>query len=164
MKAHYALDRIDVKILAELQANGRISNVELAERVHLSPSPCLARVKKLQDSGYILGYCARINAAKLGKSMTVFTEVTLKSHHHSEFARFQDAVKKVENCIECHIVSGGYDYLLKFVTPGIAEYQTIMENLVEKDVGIDLYFSFIVISSPFSKQNEPLLNLFSERL
>ncbi|MGR3651710.1 MAG: Lrp/AsnC family transcriptional regulator, partial [Roseovarius sp.] len=80
------LDRIDIRILAELQRNGRITNVELADLVHLSPSPCLTRVKKLQKSGYITGYSALINVAKLGDTLTVFTEFTLKNHRQIDFA------------------------------------------------------------------------------
>ena len=82
------LDRIDIKILHELQKNGRITNVELADLVHLSPSPCLMRVKKLQSEGYIEGYSAQINIAKLGQTLTVFTEITLKNHRQMDFARF----------------------------------------------------------------------------
>ena len=123
------LDRIDIRILHELQKNGRITNVELAELVHLSPSPCLQRVKKLQSEGYISGYSAQIDVAKLGQTLTVFTEVTLKNHRQIDFARFQQAAEKVEEIIECHLISGGYDYLLKFVTAGISDYQEIMERL-----------------------------------
>ncbi len=82
------LDRIDIKILYELQKNGRITNVELAELVNLSPSPCLMRVKKLQSEGYIEGYSAQINVGKLGQTLTVFTEITLKNHRQIDFARF----------------------------------------------------------------------------
>ena len=80
------LDRIDIKILHELQKNGRVTNVELAELVSLSPSPCLIRVKKLQAEGYIEGYSAQINMTKLGQTLTVFTEVTLKNHRQIDFA------------------------------------------------------------------------------
>src|SRR5918995_2705189 len=114
------LDRIDLKILSELQKNGRTTNVELAELVHLSPSPCLMRVKKLQQEGYISGYSAQIDVAKLGQTLTVFTEVTLKNHRQIDFARFQQAAEKVEEVIECHLISGGYDYLLKFVTAAVS--------------------------------------------
>lgn len=161
LQLQYKLDRIDIRILAELQKNGRISNVELADLVHLSPSPCLARVKKLQQGGYILGYSALINSAKLGDALTVFTEVTLRNHRQTDFARFQQGVEKNECCVECHLVSGGYDYLLKFVTDGISGYQEIMEGLLEKDVGIDRYFSFVVIKSPFVKRQAPLMRLYS---
>lgn len=87
------LDRIDIKILYELQKNGRITNVELAELVNLSPSPCLMRVKKLQSEGYIEGYSAQININKLGQTLTVFTEITLKNHRQIDFARFLGVVE-----------------------------------------------------------------------
>src|SRR5918995_1904782 len=145
------LDKIDIKILSELQKNGRISNVELADLVHLSPSPCLMRVKKLQVEGFITGYLAKIDVSKLGQTLTVFTEITLKNHRQTDFARFLATVDKIEEVMECHLVSGGYDYLMKFVTSGIVEYQTIMERLIDMDIGIDKYFSFVVLKSPIVK-------------
>jgi DNA-binding Lrp family transcriptional regulator len=154
------LDRIDIRILHELQKNGRITNVELAELVHLSPSPCLMRVKKLQKSGYITGYSAQIDIAKLGPTLTVFTEITLKNHRQIDFSRFQQAIEKIEEAIECHLISGGYDYLVKFVTAGISDYQSIMERLIDAEVGIDKYFSFVVIKTPFAKSHLPLRTLF----
>ena len=147
------LDRIDIKILYELQKNGRITNVELAELVNLSPSPCLMRVKKLQAEGYI-------DINKLGQTLTVFTEITLKNHRQIDFARFLGVVEKIDQVVECHLVSGGYDYLLKFVTSGIVEYQSIMERLTDMDVGIDKYFSFVVLKSPIIKSHMPLTSLF----
>ncbi|CAO3425021.1 Lrp/AsnC family transcriptional regulator [Azospirillum endophyticum] len=154
------LDRIDIKILHQLQKNGRITNVELAELVNLSPSPCLMRVKKLQAEGYIEGYTAQINVSKLGQTLTVFTEVTLKNHRQIDFARFLAAVKKIEQMLECHLVSGGYDYMLKFVTSGIGEYQEIMEKLTDMDIGIDKYFSYVVLKSPIVRAHMPLTTLF----
>lgn len=150
------LDKIDIKILVELQKNGRITNIELAELVHLSPSPCLMRVKKLQAEGYITGYSAQIDIAKLGQMLTVFTEVTLRNHRQIDFVRFLGALEKIDSVVECHLASGGYDYLVKFITAGIAEYQAIMERLVELDVGIDKYFSFVVLKSPIQKTHLPL--------
>jgi DNA-binding Lrp family transcriptional regulator len=154
------LDRIDIKILHELQKNGRITNVELADLVNLSPSPCLMRVKKLQSEGFIEGYSALINVSKLGQTLTVFTEVTLKNHRQIDFARFLAAVEKVDQLIECHLVSGGYDYMLKFITAGIGEYQTIMERLTDMEIGIDKYFSFVVLKSPIVRSHIPLTSLF----
>lgn len=162
MHPRVKLDRIDVKILSELQKNGRITNVELAELVNLSPSPCLMRVKKLQAAGYITGYSARIDIAKLGETLTVFTEVTLKNHRQNDFSRFQSTVEKFDSVVECHLISGGYDYLLKFVTGGIVDYQNQMERLIGMDVGIDKYFSFVVIKSPFIKHHVPLTSIFAE--
>ncbi|MCC5960031.1 MAG: Lrp/AsnC family transcriptional regulator [Rhodobacteraceae bacterium] len=160
----HKLDRIDVKILAELQRNGRITNVELADLVALSPSPCLMRVKKLQQAGFISGYSAQIDVSKLGETLTVFTEFTLKNHRQIDFARFQEALEKVDSCIECHLVSGGYDYLAKFVTAGIADYQNIIEALIDREIGVDKYFSFVVIKTPFAKTQFPLTRLFADRV
>jgi DNA-binding Lrp family transcriptional regulator len=161
----YKHDRIDLKILAELQLNGRITNVELADKVALSPSPCLMRVKKLQKAGYISGYAAKIDVRKLGETLTVFTEFTLKNHRQIDFARFQEALERIDSCVECHLVSGGYDYLAKFVCGGIADYQTIVETLIDRDdVGIDKYFSFVVMKTPFVKTQIPLSRLFADRV
>lgn len=157
------LDQIDIKILYELQKNGRIANVDLAERVNLSPSPCLMRVKKLQAEGYITGYSARIDMTKLGQALTVFTEITLKNHRQADFARFLSVVEKIDQVIECHLVSGGYDYLVKFVTGGIVEYQELMERLIDLDIGIDKYFSFVVLKSPIVKPHMPLTSLYPMR-
>lgn len=163
MTTRLKLDRIDIKILAELQRNGRITNVELAEVVNLSPSPCLMRVKKLQQAGYITSYSAQIDVARLGETLTVFTEFTLKNHRQIDFARFQEALEKIDSCVECHLVSGGYDYLAKFVTSGITDYQAIVEGLIDRNVGIDKYFTFVVLKTPFVKSQIPLTRLFADR-
>lgn len=156
------LDKMDIKILSELQKNGRISNVELAELVHLSPSPCLMRVKKLQAEGFITGYSAQIDVSKLGKTLTVFTEITLRNHRQNDFARFLAAVERIDSVVECHLVSGGYDYLVKFITADITEYQTIIERLIEMDIGIDKCFSFVVLKSPIVKSYLPLDVIFDK--
>jgi len=150
------LDKIDVKILAELQKNGRVSNVELAELVNLSASPCLMRVKKLHAEGYITGYSARIGLEKLGPILTTFTEITLRNHRQADFARFLATIEKIDSVTECHLASGGYDYLVKFMTAGIAEYQAIMERLVELDIGIDKFFSYVMLKTPILRAQPPL--------
>jgi DNA-binding Lrp family transcriptional regulator len=154
------LDRLDLRILAQLQKNGRMTNVDLAGAVGLSASPCLIRVKRLEQAGYIGGYSAQIRMDKLGDLLTVFTEVTLTDHHREDFARFETAVAALDEIIECHLVSGGYDYLLKFTTRGVNHYQELMEGLLERDIGIEKYFSFIVIKSPFIKTHYPIERLF----
>lgn len=153
------LDRIDINILAQLQRNGRITNIELAKNVALSPSPCLLRVKRLEEAGYITSYNARIDLSKLGETITVFTEVTLSSHHREDFAKFETSIRAIDEVIECHLVSGGYDYLLKFVTRGVAHYQSVMENILEREIGVAKYFSYIVIKSPVLKDGVPLRKL-----
>lgn len=160
MSAPIKLDRLDLRILAQLQKNGRMTNVDLADAVGLSASPCLIRVKRLEQAGYIGGYSAQIRMDKLGDILTVFTEVTLEDHHREDFARFEKAVYAVDEIVECHLVSGGYDYLLKFITRGVNHYQELMEDLLARNIGIEKYFSFIVIKSPFIKTHYPIERLF----
>lgn len=157
------LDRIDLKILTKLQQFGRITNVELADAVGLSPSPCLTRVKRLEKAGYITGYGAQLNLRKLGEFLTVFTEVTLSEHRQGDFSRFETRIAKIDEIAECHLVSGGYDYLLKFVARGVAHYQSIIEGMLESDFGIEKYFSYVVIKSPFIKHHYPIQNLFGNQ-
>ncbi len=156
------LDRIDLKILGELQSRGRISNVELAELVGLSPSPCLQRTKRLESAGYIVGYGAQLDLVKLGEMVVVFTEMTLADHRRSDFARFEAALAGIDEVVECHLVSGGYDYLLKFVTRGISHYQSVIEAMLDGGLGIEKYFSYIVIKTPIQKLRYPLTRLFGD--
>jgi len=156
------LDRIDLKILAKLQQEGRITNVELADAIGLSPSPCLTRVKRLEKAGYISGYGAHVNFNKLGEFLTVFTEVTLSEHRLGDFSRFESRIAKINEIVECHVVSGGYDYLLKFVVRGVSHYQSIIEGMLKSDYGIEKYFSYVVIKSPFIKHQFPIQNLFGQ--
>jgi DNA-binding Lrp family transcriptional regulator len=155
------LDHIDLRILSHLQKNGRITNVDLADAVGLSASPCLMRLKRLEKAGYITGYSAHINLNKLGNTITIFTEVTLSDHRRSDFARFETYVRNVAEIIECHLVSGGYDYLLKFITRSVDHYQSIIEHLLEQSIGIEKYFSYIVIKSVFLKNYLPLEDFFT---
>jgi DNA-binding Lrp family transcriptional regulator len=154
------LDRIDMKILAQLQRNGRMTNVNLSDAVGLSASPCLLRVKRLEKAGYISGYGAQINLPKLGETVTVFTEITLSDHTKEYFTRFETAMQRIDEALECHMVSGGYDYLVKFVTRGLTHYQEIVEGMLERNIGISKYFSYIVIRTPIRKFEYPLDKLF----
>lgn len=158
------LDRLDFKILAQLQRNGRVTNVDLANAVGLSPSPCLSRVKRLEKAGYITGYGAHIALAKLGSTLTVFTQVTLKDHRTQDFSKFEQRARRVDEIIECHLVSGGYDYLLKFITRDVMHYQGVIEEILEGGFGIEKYFSFIVIKSPIIKRYDPIDILFEDKL
>jgi len=153
------LDRIDINILAHLQRHGRITNIELAEAVNLSASPCLVRVKRLEKEGFLTSYNARIDISKLIETRTVFTEVTLERQQQSDFARFESKIASVEEVIECHLISGGYDYLLKFVTTGVSHYQRVIERILSGDFGVAKYFSYIVIKSPVEKPYVPIQNL-----
>ena len=119
-----AIDRIDLKILNVLQTDGRISNLKLAESVALSPTAVLARVQRLTKSGYILGYEARLNPIKLGVGMMVFVEVLLDRTTPNVFDAFKAAVQVYPEIMECHMVAGGFDYLLKTRMLDMAAYRT----------------------------------------
>ena len=136
-----------------------MTNANLADAVGLSASPCLQRVKRLESAGYITGYGAQINLAKLTESITVFTEITLIDHRKEDFVRFEANLRNVDELMECHLVSGGYDYLLRFVSRNINHYQERMENLLERNIGIEKYFSYIVLKSPIVKNVLPLKTL-----
>ena len=117
------LDRIDLKILQALQQDGRLSNLKLAESVGLSPTAVLARVQRLTREGYILGYEARLNPLKLGAGMLVFVEVLLDRTSPNVFDAFKAAVQIRPEIMECHMVAGGFDYLLKTRTADMAHYR-----------------------------------------
>lgn len=158
----FKLDRIDIRILAHLQRSGRIANVDLADAVGLSPSPCLIRVKRLEKGGFVTGYGAQVEMEKIGNVQMVFTQVTLSDHRREDFAKFEAAARKIDEITECHLVSGGFDYLLKFVTTGVVHYQTIIEGLLDAHIGIEKYFSYIVIKSPFTKSYYPVEKLYAQ--
>ncbi|WP_110684927.1 Lrp/AsnC family transcriptional regulator [Salinicola aestuarinus] len=156
------LDRIDVAILTELQRDGRVANAQLASRVGLSPSPCLSRVKRLQEAGYIEGYSARLSLARLGASVTLFVEVTLDNHRRDSFERFEAAISAAPEVMECHQVSGGYDYLLRIAVPRLSEFQQLMESWLNREIGIARYVSYVVTKTPLNRVEVPLQHLLND--
>jgi len=116
-------DRIDLRILRVLQSDGRIPNLKLAEAVSLSPTAVLARTQRLQREGYILGYEARLNPLKLGLGMMVFVEVLLDRTTPNVFDEFKAAVQVRDEIMECHMVAGGFDYLLKTRMADMSAYR-----------------------------------------
>ncbi len=162
MRAGTALDWMDFKILAKLQREGRASNVEVADAVGLSPSPCLARIKRLQKIGIITGYGANLSLAMLGKYITIFVEITIDRHHRRHLQRFEDVAEQMAEVLECYNVSGGYDYLVKIIARDTDHFQTVMEGLLGSDGGIKRFKSYIVLRQPFRKTEYPLRLLFEE--
>ncbi|MFD2261822.1 Lrp/AsnC family transcriptional regulator [Lacibacterium aquatile] len=145
------LDRIDLKILATMQTQGRITNLKLAEAVGLSPSPCLERVKRLEAAGYIKRYIADLDLDLLARNVMVFAEVTLNNHTGEDYDRFERSIADLPEVVEAWSVGGGYDYLLKFVCSDIKDYQALSESLLNASIGIDKFFSYVVIkpAKPF---------------
>lgn len=124
------IDRIDARILRVLQVDGRISNLKLAEAVHLSPTAVLERVKRLAREGYILGYEARLNPAKLGAGLLVFVEVLLDRTVHDVMDNFKAAVQVRPEILEAHLVAGGFDYLLKTRVADMAAYRQFIGSVI----------------------------------
>jgi len=124
------LDRIDRKILRTLQAEGRIAITELAERVGLSATPCSERVKRLERDGFILGYHARLNPHALGQSLLVFVEIRLAAKSGRIFEEFKREVLKLPNVLECHLVSGDFDYLIKARIPEMNAYRKLLGDML----------------------------------
>jgi len=138
------LDAIDLRILAEMQREGRITKLALAERVGLSPTPCWNRLKRLEEAGLIAGYHARLSPKAFGTITVVFMEVTLAYHRQSDFDRFESAVRAAPEIVGCWSLGGGIDYLLKVVARDIDTYQRLVDRLLEREIGIDKYFTYIV--------------------
>jgi len=120
------LDAIDCRIVGELQANARLSNIELAERIGLSPSPCLRRVKRLEREGYIEGYRASLQRSRVGLGFSVFLAVRITGHANNEASRFERAVVEMPEVIACHLVSGDADYFLEVVVADLGDYQRFL--------------------------------------
>lgn len=120
------LDDFDHKIIVALQKDGRLTNVELAERIGLSPSPCLRRVKRLEREGYIDTYRAVLDRSRVGLGFTVFVGVRLEAHANDRAGSFEEAVLEMPEIIACHMVSGTVDYLLEVVVPDLAHYQKFL--------------------------------------
>ncbi|WP_334173822.1 Lrp/AsnC family transcriptional regulator [Pseudoxanthobacter sp.] len=154
------LDQIDMNILTELQRSGRMTNAELADRVGLSSSPCLLRVKRLQKAGFITGYHAALDLKKLGETVTVFLEVTLSDHRINNFTVFEQGLRRFGEVMECHLVSGGFDYMVRLLVRDLTHFQTVVERLLEANLGIARYFSYIVVKTPIARSEAPLKSLF----
>ncbi|MBO9515208.1 MAG: winged helix-turn-helix transcriptional regulator [Variovorax sp.] len=126
------LDRIDRKILDILQRQGRISMTDLAEQIGLSTSPCSERVRRLEREGVITGYHARVNPQALGKTLLVFVEVTLSSKSGDVFDQVRDELMHIPEVMECHLVSGGFDYLIKARLRAMSDYRNLLGDLLKK--------------------------------
>ena len=130
------LDRLDLRILQALQQDGRTTNLKLAETVALSPTAVLARVQRLTREGYILGYEARLNPLKLGAAMLVFVEVLLDRTTPNVFDQFKAAVQVHPEIMECHMVAGGFDYLLKTRAADMNAYRVFAGNVLWQLPGV----------------------------
>jgi len=139
------LDRIDHKILRQLQNNGRLTNADLARSVNLSPTPCLERVRRLEADGYILDYVALLNPQKLGAGVISFIQVMLDRTNPDVFERFKEQVGLCPEVMECHMVAGGFDYLLKVRTNSMIEYRDFLGDTLARMSDIKQTHTYVVM-------------------
>lgn len=138
------LDATDLRILAVLQRDGRITKLRLAEAVGLSPTPCWLRLRKLEEAGLITGYAARLAPRRIAPFASVIVSVTLESHRQADFDRFEAAVLARPEVVSLWSVGGGVDYFLRVVAADIEAYQALIDSLLAANIGIDRYFTYVV--------------------
>ncbi|WP_226573391.1 Lrp/AsnC family transcriptional regulator [Acuticoccus sediminis] len=139
-----ALDDRDIKILSILSTEGRIAKAELARRVNLSAAPCWERLNRLEAAGVIRRYRAEIALARIAPSVTVFVMVELEHHRAESFQVFERTVARHEEIVGCWALGGGFDYLMSVVTASIDSYQRLIDQLLESNIGLKRYFTYIV--------------------
>ena len=145
MQNFKSLDNVDRNILHEIQRDGRIAFVDLAEKVGLSKSPCLKRLRALEKEGYIKGYRAELDANKIEQGYLVYMQVKLRSTNRDALRRFNQAVQDVKEIMSCDMMSGGYDYLLKVRTRDMHAYRELLGDVLSVLPGIDQSSSFPVM-------------------
>jgi Lrp/AsnC family leucine-responsive transcriptional regulator len=150
------LDQIDVAILRELQREARITNVELARRVNLSPTPCLERTRRLERAGYIQGYVAVLDPQMLGLGLTVFIEVELDRTTPDVFDDFKEAVSQRSEVLECHLIAGGFDYLVKAVLSDMSAYRDFLGRVLVSMPGVKATHTYVVMEQVKASHTLPV--------
>lgn len=151
------LDRYDRLILETLQHRGRITNQELAEAISLSPSPCLRRVKQMEEEGLIDGYVALLNARKLGLNLMAFIEISMDKHTPDRFTAFEDTIGTYPEVLECHLITGqSADYLLKVIVRDMDAYQQFLLQKLTRIEGVSGVHSSFVLKSPIKSTALPV--------
>lgn len=156
------LDATDLRILSELQDNARIANVDLADRVHLSPSPCLARVKNLERSGLISRYATLLDAAALGLTVSVFVQVRLEKQIEPALETFEKAIAKRPEVMECYLMTGDSDYLLRVVVRDIPALERFIVQFLSKVPGVSSIRSSFALKQVKYKTALPLPNALAQ--
>ncbi|QJD58904.1 Lrp/AsnC family transcriptional regulator [Pseudomonas sp. gcc21] len=154
------LDRFDLKILAELQRDARISNQELAERIGLSPSPCSRRVKHLEDSGYITRQVALLDPARLGLKLTAFVLIGMDRHTPERFEGFEKAIRGCAEVLDCYLVTGmDADYQLRVVVPDMEHYQQFLLGTLTRIEGVSSVRSSFMLHKIVASTELPLAHI-----
>lgn len=156
MQDYGNLDRIDRRILHELQQNGRLTNSALAERVALSESTCLRRVRRLEETGMLCGYVALVDQSKVGYPDNVFVTITLESQQQTDLAAFEQEVKKLPEVMECHMMSGEADYLLRVIVRDARDYERIHSRFLTRLPGVDRVHSSFALRTVLKRTELPV--------
>jgi len=150
------LDEIDRQLLCALQAEGRMTNVDLAEKVGLTPPPCLRRVRSLEEGGAIRGYHADLDASKLGFTITVFALVSLKSQAEEELRAFEDHMADLPEVRECHMLNGEIDFILKIVSRNLQSFQEFLTSKLTPAPNVDSVKTSLTIRTAKNQPGVPL--------
>ena len=150
------LDSIDRRLLAELQAEGRVTNVDLAKRVGLTAPPCLRRVRALEESGVIRGYHADLDASRLGFTITVFAMVSLKSQAEEDLRAFENHIKAMAEVRECHMLNGEIDFILKIVSKDLQSFQEFLTSKLTPAPNVASVKTSLTIRTAKSEPGVPL--------
>ena len=150
------LDRTDRRILECLQADGRISNVQLARKVNLTPTPCIERVKRLERQGFIRGYTALLNPELVNAGLLVFVEIDLSHNSPDAFRKFRDEARRLPEIMDCHLVSGNFDYLIKARVSDMKAYRELLGEKILSLPGVNDSRSYVVMEEIKETLNLPL--------
>ena len=157
----HKLDAIDLRILAEVQRDGRITKLALAERVGLSATPCWNRLRRLEEAKIITGYHARLSTRSVVPIVAVFVEVKLSEHRKADFSRFERTVREIPEIVSCWATGGSIDYILRVVARDVAAYQALLDHLLSLEIGISRYFSFVVTKTVKDEPVVPLAEMLA---
>jgi len=155
-KTPKSLDRTDRRILECLQADGRISNVQLARKVNLTPTPCIERVKRLERQGYIRGYTAILNPELVNAGLLVFVEIDLSHNSPDAFRRFREEARRLPEIMDCHLVSGNFDYLIKARVSDMKAYRELLGEKILSLPDVKGSRSYVVMEEVKETLNLPL--------
>ncbi len=156
MPRRHIVDEMDLRIMQRLQLDARISNVRLAEEVHLSPSACLDRVKALEKDGLIRRYIADFDLAKVCSAVMLLVEVILENHREADFERFLAAIRKRDEVLECYKIGGRIDYLMRVICRDIEHYNELSDFMSRGDLGVEKFHGHVVLAADKSFHGYPL--------
>jgi DNA-binding Lrp family transcriptional regulator len=156
MAHRHMIDEMDLKIMQRLQLNARISNVHLAQAVHLSPSACLERVKTLEKVSLIRRYIADFDLSKISSTVMLLVEVILENHREADFERFLAAIRKRDEVLECYKIGGRIDYLMRVLCRDIEHYNELSDYMSRGELGVEKFHGHVVLAVDKAFQGYPL--------